>query len=551
MLYDVVVIGSGIAGLMAAVESASIGSKTVVITKSNPLRSNSSMAAGGINSALSLMEADSVEEHIADTLRGADGLGDKKTAKILCSNSQKAIEFLLSIGVEFDKQSSGALIQRSFGGAGKKRTCYIADKTGGAIVQALFKKAKSLGVMFLTDRILMSLLVSNKKIGGVTIFNKNSGLVEIVGAKAIVLAGGGFAGIYRGHSSNPVESSGDILSAALRAGLRLSDMEFVQFHPTGLARSGSLVSEAARGEGGKLVNNIGARFVNELSTRDVISRAIALEIEEGRSVYIDVRHLGESVLNAKLPSFRKAAISTEGLDPLNSLIPIKPVAHYTMGGIESDENCRTRINGVYACGEASSNGVHGANRLGGNSLLEAVVFGKIAGENSSKYSFENTFNDICLQQVAKDTKRIDFIFGFDNKYNVQALKKSLGDVLYKNVGVFRDEEKLSSALEYVGYMRGLSGSLHTIEKTRAGNFEIQSILEFLNSLDVAESVILSALARKESRGAHSRTDFPSKCANFNKRIFVSKRTLSYKIELESIGENARLLQKIKNLIKGI
>jgi len=550
MLYDTLIIGSGLAGLSAAIKSAESGVKTAIVTKTNPLRSNSSMAAGGINASLATMEADTTDAHVEDTVRGADGLADKDAVKILCEGGPKAIKFLQSVGVEFDTQDNGKLIQRSFGGAGKKRTCYIADKTGGAIVQALLKRARALKVEFLIDRYLLSILESDGKVSGATIYNKNTGLVEILGAKALVLAGGGYAGIYRGHTSNPTDSCGDIVSAALRAGLRLSDMEFVQFHPTGLARSGSLVSEAARGEGGRLVNSDGERFVNELSTRDVISRAIALELMEGKEVFIDVRHLGEDIINAKLPSFRKAAISTEGLDPANALIPIKPVAHYTMGGIEAQTDTSTTIDGLFACGECASIGMHGANRLGGNSLLDGVVFGSIAGKMACRFASEHDFSSINLKQVAKDTKMIDFIFGDENRYNIQSLRKSLGDMMYKNVGIFRNEEGLSTALEYIGYLRGLTGALHTIEKVRAGNFEMQQILEFRNSLDIAEAVVYGAMARRESRGAHSREDFPSKSSEFAKRAFVSMKNRSYRLEFESIGKSAKFLQKIINLIKG-
>ncbi len=549
MLYDVLVVGSGIAGLSASVEAAKKGLKCAVLTKSNPLRSNSSMAAGGINAALATVEPDSIEEHISDTIKGADGLANRQAVKILCENAPSAIAFLEGLGVTFDKQENGKQMQRSFGGAGKKRTCYIADKTGGAIVQALFKQARQLGVEFLSDRMLLSLLHSHGKVTGVSIYNKNSGFTEILGAKAVVLAGGGFAGIYRGHSSNPLETSGDTIAVALQAGLRLCDMEFVQFHPTGLAKSGALVSEAARGEGGWLVNSLGERFVNELSTRDVISRAIAVEIEIGREVFIDVRHLGEDVLNTKLPSFRKAAISTEGLDPLNALIPVKPVAHYTMGGIETKEDCSTTIDGLFVCGECSAIGIHGANRLGGNSLLDGVVFGRIAGANSADYASAHDFADINIKQAAKDVKMIDFIFGHENRYNVQALKKSLGEIMYRKVGVFRNEHDLTSAHEYIGYLRGLTGALHTIEKTRAGNFEIQPILEFKNALIVAEATVLSAMGRKESRGAHSRGDFPSKHKEFEKRIFVSSRGGSYRTEFEAFSPFAKMVQKLKNLIK--
>lgn len=550
MVYDVLVIGSGIAGLCAAIEACEKGLKCAVITKSNPLRSNSSMAAGGINASLAVMEQDSVEEHIADTIRGADGLANKSAVKKLCENAKEAIDFLSSCGVAFDKQENGLLIQRSFGGAGKKRTCYIADKTGGAIVQALFKKARALKAEFLADRILLSLLATEGKIGGITVYNKNGGIVEILGAKSVVLAGGGFAGIYRGHSSNPLETSGDILAAAMSAGLRLADMEFVQFHPTGLAKSGSLVSEAARGEGGKLLNSDGERFIDELSTRDVISRAIARQMEDGKGVFIDVRHLGEEAINAKLPSFRKAAIGSEGVDPLTALVPIKPVAHYTMGGIEANEDCKTAIKGLFACGECAAIGIHGANRLGGNSLLDAAVFGRAAGVGASSFAVDHEFSNIDLRQAAKDVKMIDYLFGHENRYNVQALKKSLGETLYKKAGVFRNEEDLISAYEYVGYLKTLAASLHTIEKTRPGNFEIQSILEFKNSLFVAEAVTLSALARKESRGAHFRTDYPQKSAEYEKRAFVRASGGAFRVELEGEGALGGALKKLKNLLKG-
>lgn len=546
MLYDVIVVGSGIAGLTAAIEASKDGKSVLILTKNMPLRSNSSMAAGGINAALGNVEADDVSLHLADTLKGADGLGVQKAATVLTKNAPKTVLELDALGANFDKDESGKIRQRSFGGAGKKRTCFVADKTGGAIVQALLGSLKGKNIRVQSDYLVMSILKDDDKIAGVSAMNKRSCQIELFGAKSVVFAGGGYAGIYFGHTSNPQDSVGDLLAVALKAGLPLRDMEFVQFHPTGLWHTGSLVSEAVRGEGGYIVNANGERFTNELATRDVLARAIAREQVSG-GVFIDVRHLNPQLLADRVPSFLKAAMAQEGKDASAELVPIKPVAHYTMGGIATNEKCETAIKGLYAAGECAANGVHGANRLGGNSLLEAAVFGRIAGQEAAAYaSRQGEFLKIDLTTVAKDERRIENILKGEAGANPRAVRKSLGDTLYTKAGLFRDEQGLSSAYEYIGYLKSVAGMMSAMEKKRDSNFELPLILELQNAALVAEASVLGALKREESRGAHYRDDHGAKDdAKFRRHSLVRLDGMKLVHSYEESG----FFGKIKEFIK--
>lgn len=546
MLYDVIVVGSGIAGLCAAIEASKDGKSVLILTKNMPLRSNSSMAAGGINAALGNVEADDISLHLADTLKGADGIGVQKAAAVLAKNAPKTVFELDALGANFDKDENGKIRQRSFGGAGKKRTCFVADKTGGAIVQALLGSLKGKNIRVQSDYLVMSILKDEDKIAGVSAMNKKSCQIELFGAKSVVFAGGGYAGIYFGHTSNPQDSVGDLLAVALKAGLSLRDMEFVQFHPTGLWHSGSLVSEAVRGEGGYIVNAKGERFTNELATRDVLARAIAREQANG-GVFIDVRHLDSQLLADRVPSFLKAAMAQEGKDASAELVPIKPVAHYTMGGIATNEKCETAIKGLYAAGECAANGVHGANRLGGNSLLEAAVFGRIAGQEAASYaSRQGEFLKIDLTTVAKDEKRIENILKGEAGANPRAVRKSLGDALYAKAGLFRDEQGLSSAYEYIGYLKSVAGMMSAMEKKRDGNFELPLILELQNAALVAEASVLGALKREESRGAHYRDDYGARDdVKFKRHSLVRLEGMKLVHSYEESG----FFGKIKEFIK--
>ncbi|MDR0665605.1 MAG: FAD-dependent oxidoreductase [Helicobacteraceae bacterium] len=525
-MFDVLVVGAGLAGLSAALRARKSGLSVALMSKNAPFRSNSSMASGGINAALGYAEYDASALHIADTIKSAAGLGDEKAIKLLCETAPSIALELDALGAAFNRAENGKLAQRSFGGSGKKRACYVQDRTGAALVQALLKACNENGVKMLHGYFLLKLLVKNNRVGGVYALKVANGEVTAIEAKSVVLAGGGYAGIYCGYTSNPLSTSGDVLAVAFRAGLRLVNMEFVQFHPTGLLGSGELVSEAARSEGGFLTFENGERFTDEMQTRDKLARSIERETRSGRRVYIDARRLGKAFLESRLPNFCKSAAAKLGLDPSIDLIPIAPSAHYTMGGIEVYARTKTAIKGLFACGECAHSGTHGANRLGGNSLLEAAVFGKIAGENAvtfAKRAKSAKRAAIDAEAIASEQKRIDRIIEGESRFNINALRKSLGKKLTAKLGVFRDASGLKDALEYAEYLQTLVGGLACVYKERTNNVELVMILEFLNALEIAEVMALAALRRKESRGAHFREDYPLSDDSFLKNSYASRK----------------------------
>ncbi|MDR1911964.1 MAG: FAD-dependent oxidoreductase [Helicobacteraceae bacterium] len=525
-MIDVLIIGTGLAGLSAALEAKKGNLNVALITKSFPFRSNSSLASGGINAALGYAEPDAPYLHAIDTINAAAGLGDKEAIKILCEAAPPCALELDANGAQFDRAENDAIAQRSFGGSGRKRACYVQDRVGSSLVQALLKACNSAGVTILHGHFLLDLIVKNNRIAGVCALKLANGEVLAIEAKSAILAGGGFAGIYCGRATNPASTNGDSIAAAFRSGLRLVNMEFVQFHPTGLLGSGELVSEAARGEGGFLTYENGERFTNEMQTRDKLARTIEREIRNGRKVFIDVRHLGKEFLQSRLPNFCKAAAAKLGLDPSCELVPIAPAAHYTMGGIEVDSRARTAIAGLFACGECAYSGVHGANRLGGNSLLEAAVFGKIAGKNAARFAKTAKslkIGAVCDEKVAIERKKIERILEGESLYNINALRKSLGKKLTAKLGIFRDASGILDAIEYVEYLQTLIGGLACVDKGRNNNVELTMILEFLNALEVAEVSALAALERKESRGSHFREDYPLSSDRFLKNSYATRK----------------------------
>lgn len=521
MTYDVLVIGSGIAGLMAAIEAKTENNNVAILTKGNIFKSNSAIASGGINAVLDPNNSEEIQKHIDDTMASAKGLGDKKAISYLCKQAPLIIKKLESYGVIFDRDEHGTILQRSFGGGSSKRTCFVGDSTGASITQALIKKARHIGVDFLVNHYVMDITKIENYVSGIVALKRFDSTIVVYPAKAIVFAAGGYAGIYRGFSTNAQDCTGDMLSVALRAGLSLKDMEFVQFHPTGFAKTSYLISEAARGEGGHLVNSEGERFIDELGTRDVLARAIFEEIRNGRKVYLDMRHIPKDILEARVPSLYKNAYNQVGIDIAEELLEVKPVAHYSMGGIDANLTC-SELKGLFVCGEAASLGVHGANRLGGNSLLEGAVFGELAGKKAREYAYNKDFLPIDYSVVIRATKLVERIFDGDCSKNFNAMRISVGKIMFAKVGIFRNEATLQEAFDYMKYLRLESNTLHCIDKSKNNNVELISILELRNALELSEAIILGAMKRKESRGAHHREDFPLTCKNDSKHILIKE-----------------------------
>jgi succinate dehydrogenase / fumarate reductase flavoprotein subunit len=537
MLYDVVVVGTGIAGLYSALYAKRAGFNVAVLSKGNPFRSNSAVASGGINAVINLSEWDSIAKHVNDTIEGADGLTHAKNIERMCQDAPNIVEELRQMGVKFDEDSEGNVSQRPFGGASANRTCYIADRTGSAIVQTLLLRCRSEGVHILSNHLFLNITKYKGALSGVTVLRRRNSQVVALACKALVLAGGGYAGIFRGHTTNSQESSGDVMAAALRADMRLSNMEFVQFHPTTLATTGALISEAARGEGAYLVDENGVRFTKELQTRDKLSRDILQHMLNGHKVYLDFRHLDRELIDAKLPSSKKMALNAAGIDIHTELLEISPSAHYTIGGIWTREDSSTDMDRVFACGECAVTGVHGANRLGGNSLLEGAYFGRLTGREAARAALKTDFRPIDYMYVEKEMRRIENIIDGESRFNINAMRKNLGETLFKEAGVFKSELSLNNALGYVHYLMKRNYGLHCVNKELHDNVELQSILEFQNAQLVAEAMIVSAMSRKESRGVHYHEDYPQKDdLNFNGASFIRLFGHSYlKISFEKVN----------------
>ena len=515
-MVDILVIGAGGAGLVAALSAKESGGTVKVLTKTYPTRSQTCMAQGGINAALGNVSQDSVRAHYENTLKSAHGIADEKMVEKLCHGAIEAVKWLDSIGMPFSRTEDGSIAQRRLGGASAPRACYAQDYTGLKILHTLYDQCNANDIEMLSDRFLLELLVENGSVCGAEVLNVKTGEMERFYAKSVILATGGYSRIYGKNSTNAVGSTGDGIAAAYRAGVKLSDMEFVQFHPTGLKNSAILISESARGEGGYLLNKEGKRFTDELAPRDEVSRAIYDEMLKSGEVYIDIRHLGEEFISHNLPQERKLAKLYENVDPVFEPIPIKPVAHYTMGGIDVDENSQTNIKGVFAVGECANQKVHGANRLGGNSLLELIVFGREAGKNAANSAKENSLT--CKQFESEK-----FVFDFVTpKVDFYKTRDELSDCFYEKVGIKRNEadlEKVSKYLQSVNEQLPLMGVRDT---NKVYNTELVEFLEFKNMITLCEMVIAGAIKREESRGAHFREDMPRESEAFKKNTIYYK-----------------------------
>jgi succinate dehydrogenase / fumarate reductase flavoprotein subunit len=527
--HDVLIIGAGLAGMRAAIAAQQEGADVAIISKVHPVRSHSNAAQGGINAALG--EDDSWEEHAFDTVKGADYLADQDAVEVLCTEAGPAIIELERMGVIFHRDETGRLGSRSFGGASKARTYFVGDITGQAILHVMYEQLIKHGLRVYEEWFVLDLIVEDGVCKGAVVMEIRTGDISVIGAKAVIIATGGMGRVYE-PSTNALICTGDGISQAYRAGAPIIDMEMVQFHPTTLKGSGVLITEGARSEGAYLLNGDGDRFMSkyapnmmELASRDVVSRAEQTEIDEGRDVdgcvLLDLRHLGEDRIRERLWQIREIGIDFAGVDLVKEPIPVKPGTHYIMGGIKTDKDGRTALEGLYAAGEAACLSVHGANRLGANSLLDTIVFGRRSGVDAAQRAKNNASLSMPGEQYADEARRsvqslLDRPLNGDR---VAKIRLDMGNLMSDKVQVFRTEERLKEAVEDLKGIRGRYERAGVENKGKVFNTDLLFALELGFMIDCAEMTATTAVARKESRGAHYRIDFPAReDANWLKHI---------------------------------
>ncbi|MDX3586023.1 MULTISPECIES: succinate dehydrogenase flavoprotein subunit [Streptomyces] len=537
--YDTVIVGAGGAGMRAAIESTQ-RSRTAVLTKLYPTRSHTGAAQGGMAAALANVEEDNWEWHTFDTVKGGDYLVDQDAAEILAKEAIDSVLDLEKMGLPFNRTPNGTIDQRRFGGHSRnhgeapvRRSCYAADRTGHMILQTLYQNCVKHGVEFFNEFYVLDQLITEvdgvKKSAGVVAYELATGEIHIFQAKAVIYASGGTGKFFK-VTSNAHTLTGDGQAAVYRRGLPLEDMEFFQFHPTGIWRMGILLTEGARGEGGILRNKDGERFMEkyapvmkDLASRDVVSRSIYTEIREGRGcgpegdhVYLDLTHLPPEQLDAKLPDITEFARTYLGIEPYTDPIPIQPTAHYAMGGIPTNVQGEVLIDnttvvpGLYAAGEVACVSVHGANRLGTNSLLDINVFGKRAGIAAADYSQKADFVELPENPESLVVEQIERLRNSTGNERVAELRRELQETMDANVMVFRTEQTIKTAVEKIAELRARYRNVAIQDKGRRFNTDLLEAVELGNLLDLAEVMAVSALARKESRGGHYREDYPNR-----------------------------------------
>ena len=529
--HDVLILGSGLAGLRAAVEIGrrSRGAVDIgIVSKVQIMRSHSVCAEGGTGAVMRPEEGDSFELHAWDTVKGSDFLADQDVVDRFVQTSPDEIRLLEHWGVPWSRREDGRVMQRPFGGHSYPRACMAADKTGFFEMQALYDTLQKYPNWKRYDECFVtSLLLDGDRFAGVTLYNLPDGEFTIVQAKALLIASGGLGTLY-GFTTYSQTVTGDGQAIAYRAGLALEDPEFLQFHPTGLVPSGILMTEGCRGEGGYLRNGDGDRFMEkyapkmmELAPRDIVSRSETTEILEGRGhrrpdgldfVHLDLTHLGAERINKRLPLIREVCMNFLGIDPINQMIPIRPVAHYSMGGIEADIDGRSKIENIWIAGEAACHSLHGANRLGCNSTAECLVWGGITGSELAKYVEQNpALGEVREAQAHAEGARVfGDILQRSGPENPAAIRRELRSVMDRHAGVYRNGESMQKGLASIAELKQRFAKIAVHDKSRVYNTDLTHALETENMLELAEALLTAALAREESRGAHSRTDFPKR-----------------------------------------
>ncbi|NET03002.1 MAG: succinate dehydrogenase/fumarate reductase flavoprotein subunit [Sphaerospermopsis sp. SIO1G2] len=535
--HDVIIVGGGLAGCRAALEIARIDPslKVAVVAKTHPIRSHSVAAQGGMAASLQNVDPeDSWEAHAFDTVKGSDYLADQDAVALLTQEAPEVVIDLEHLGVLFSRLPDGRIAQRAFGGHSHNRTCYAADKTGHAILHELVNNLRHNGVQIYQEWYVMRLILEDGEAKGLVMFHLLDGHIEVVRAKAVMFATGGYGRVYN-TTSNDFACTGDGLAMTAMAGLPLEDMEFVQFHPTGLYPVGVLISEAVRGEGAYLINAHGDRFMAnyapsrmELAPRDITSRAITYEIRAGRGVkpdgspggdfvYLDLRHMGKEKIMSRVPFCWEEAHRLVGVDAVTEPMPVRPTIHYCMGGIPVNTDGQVRLNnnelvtGFFAAGESACVSVHGANRLGSNSLLECVVYGKRTGASIARYVQNRKLPSVNEQHYVTEAKQqVQSLLDQSGQYRINQVREEFQDTMTQFCGVFRTSELMGEGLEKIGGIQQRYGDIYLDDKGSCWNTELVEALELKSLMVVGNMILNSAFKRQESRGAHFREDFPNR-----------------------------------------
>ena len=531
--HDVLVVGAGLAGMRAALAAHQSGANVAIISKVHPVRSHSNAAQGGINAALT-DRGDNWEDHAFDTIKGSDYLGDQDAIEYMCTEAGPELIDLEHMGVIFNRDDEGRLGTRAFGGQQRARTFFVADFTGQAILHVLYEQLMKADVRVYEEWFVLELIVEEGECCGVIAMEIATGSVFVIRAKSVILCTGGLGRLFE-PSTNALIVTGDGIALAYQVGAPVMDMEMVQYHPTTLKGSGVLITEGARGEGAHLLNKDGERFMQryapnmmELASRDVVSRSEQTEIDEGRDidgcVLLDCRHLGEDLIAERLSQILEIGMDFAGVDIRKEPIPIQPGMHYIMGGIKTDMDGRTIVPGLYAAGECANVSVHGGNRLGANSLLDTVVFGHRSGRHAADWANGKPYRDLNVDDYV-DGKEKEFsdLFSRQTDERWSQIRLDLGKAMDRYMGVYRDEEGMQSLLAMLPGFRERFAQASLQDKGRVFNTDLIFTLELGFMLDCAESIILGGIERKESRGAHSRTDYPNRDdENWLKHVLVTR-----------------------------